>query len=508
MMALLSTGCASLAPSPGQGMNLRYTPHEASGAALAERSSEVLPHVLVFPPSALPEPDASERLLHRETSRKAVTRAGSVVGGAVLRDAAESTRPSAIANHLVVLGAIRDVAGSTRRISGELSRLKASRAGIAGRHADLFIPSVDYGVQQLRWIDSELAIASRLANTASEVGDPEMQLGLLRLSGPRIQSAMLGSLVLTVWLDFLNLADIVLQQCPYYSVEQLFSEIDRSQTMLAPTMVALASLDPAQVESLTADLPALIGHLTSEFVTTRESVRVAAERLEKVLRAKELIDLLTTASAMKMALPRLLPPTAPATLGVGLVVGSNGVMMGTRMVVSAEWVEMMRRLVQAGVISLPVVNAAVRIHSGQVMMAQSDDELPRGVREALGDGPEVRSMRVTGRVGAGMAESPEHHVLPREFREWFEKRGFTGDMSIDQFCVKMEQANHQAVHGGGNWQLGRKWPGEWNQMIMEALYEAEAEAGQMLTRSEILRTVAFHMKRYNLPMSFTRWRGK
>jgi hypothetical protein len=145
---------------------------------------------------------------------------------------------------------------------------------------------------------------------------------------------------------------------------------------------------------------------------------------------------------------------------VGLVVGSNGVMMGTRMVVSAEWVEMMRRLVQAGVISLPVVSAAVRIHAGQVMMAQSHDELPRGVRDALGDGPEVRGMRVTDRAGAGMSGPPGHHVLPREFREWFEKRGFTGDMSIDQFCVKMEQASHQAVHGGGNWQLGRKWPGE------------------------------------------------
>jgi predicted transcriptional regulator len=45
-------------------------------------------------------------------------------------------------------------------------------------------------------------------------------------------------------------------------------------------------------------------------------------------------------------------------------------------------------------------------------------------------------------------------------------------------------------------------------MIMEALHEAEAEAGRMLTHSEVLQTVAFHMKRYNLPMNFTRWRGK
>ena len=117
-------------------------------------------------------------------------------------------------------------------------------------------------------------------------------------------------------------------------------------------------------------------------------------------------------------------------------------------------------------------------------------------------------MRVTGRAGAGMAEPPQHHVLPREFREWFEKRGFTGDMSIDRFCVQMEQARHEAIHGGGDWLLGRTWPGEWNRMIMEALYKAEARAGRMLTRNEVLDIVAYRMRRYDIPMEFTAWRGQ
>jgi hypothetical protein len=68
-------------------------------------------------------------------------------------------------------------------------------------------------------------------------------------------------------------------------------------------------------------------------------------------------------------------------------------------------------------------------------MAQGHGDLPSGVREALGDAPEVRAMRVTGKTGAGMAEPPSHHVMPNELREWFEMRGFTGKMSIEWFCV-------------------------------------------------------------------------
>ncbi len=464
-MSLLSTGCGSLTPPPGLGTSLRYAPREAAVPALAEG---------------------------RRAAPEAVTAAPQ----------------NAIAAQLAFLGAVRDVSSSTRRISGELSRLKASKRGIAGRHADVFIPFVDQGVEQLRWIDAELGAALRLSNMASELDDPDMALALLRLGGPRLQSALLGSLLLAAWLDFLNLADVVLKQCPYYSVERLFAHMHRLQMMLEPTMTALASLETGQVESAATDLPALMGHLTGEFAALREAVRMAARQFEKAVVVKELIETLTTASAMKMALPRLLLPAAPATLGVGLVVGSNGMMTGTRIVVSAEWVEMMRRLVQTGVISLPAVSAAVRIHAGQVMMAEAKQDLPQGVRDALGDGPEVRAMHVTDRAGAGMAEPPQHHVLPREFREWFEKRGFTGDMSIDQFCVSMKQASHQAIHGGGDWRLGRQWPGEWNQMIMKALRDAETRAGRMLTPNAILKIVAREMKRYGLPLNFTPWSGK
>jgi hypothetical protein len=342
---------------------------------------------------------------------------------------------------------------------------------------------------------------------AEEVGDADMELGVLRMTGPRLQSAMFGSMLLAAWLDFLTLADIVLRECFAYSAEQLLMDLERVQGRIEPTMAAFASGDAEQVEGAATAMPELMAQLTREFGTIRNGVRRATEQNGKFMAAAQAMEMVTMVSALKMSLPRM-PPAAPATLGVGLVMGSGGVVAGSQIVVSAEWVEMIRNLVKAGVISIPAVSAAVRIHGGQVMMAQAPGDLPEGLRDALGDSPEVRGMKVTGKAGAGMSETPKHHVMPDEHRAWFEERGFKGDMDIDNFCVRLERAHHEAIHGGGNWRLGRTWPGEWNRMIMEALREAEIEVGRMLTRNEVLNIVASRMKRYDISMKFIQGRRR
>ncbi len=53
------------------------------------------------------------------------------------------------------------------------------------------------------------------------------------------------------------------------------------------------------------------------------------ERVGKLIAAAQLVEMLTMVSLMKVSLPRL-PPAAPATLGVGLVMGAGGVMMGSQ----------------------------------------------------------------------------------------------------------------------------------------------------------------------------------
>jgi hypothetical protein len=227
-----------------------------------------------------------------------------------------------------------------------------------------FTRHILYGSHQLQWIHGARGSVSTLANVAWEVDEPEMGLALLRLSGPRLQVAMSGTTLLAAWVDFLNLAEAVLRQCPAYSVERLFRDMNRVQQRIEPSMRALSSLEPAQVEAATVATPELMSQLTQEFHSIREGARVATERAGQMIAAAQAIEMLTMLSMMKLSLPRL-PPAAPVTLGASLVMGSNGVMMGSQVVVTAEWVEMMRRLVQAGVLSVPAVSAAVRIHAGR-----------------------------------------------------------------------------------------------------------------------------------------------
>ncbi|RYZ41749.1 MAG: DUF2380 domain-containing protein [Myxococcaceae bacterium] len=499
-VVLLVTGCASVPRAPGHGRSLGYAPRVAAAPAREEAPSNEPPRARGSPPSSNSGPEEQQRLLRRQRLRDDATEAGpgSGVGAA----------QSSTLTRQAVLEAMDEAKGSRARVEAAFSKLAARPPALGGRGLDgVFTRYLDHGSDQLTWLRGALGSITALTDAASQVGDPNMERGLLRMTGPRLQAALFGTLLLATWVDFLHLADAVLRNCPMCSVEKLFVDLHRVQEMMEPTLTDLASPDPDRVEAAATAMPELMGKLTREFDTIHQETRSTLKLEGRVIAAMQALEMLTLISTLKMSLPRL-PPAAPATLGVGLVMGSGGVMMGSRMVVSAEWVEMMRRLVRAGVISVPAVSAAVRIHGGQVLMAQAHQDLPKGVRDALGDSPEVRGMHETGRAGAGMSDAPKHHVLPDEHRAWFEKRGFTGDMNIDQFCVRLEQSHHEAIHGGGNWRLGRTWPGEWNRMIMKVLRNAETETGQRLTRNEILKLVAGYLKEYDIPMTFIPGRGR
>ncbi|WP_375761574.1 DUF2380 domain-containing protein [Corallococcus exercitus] len=497
-LVLMATGCASVPQAHGRGRSLSDAQREAPSPAWVAAPNDEPPRAWNARPRVLS--GSEQRLLRRQQPRDDVTAVG---GGAV----GGGARSNALTRQ-AVLDATKEVKGSLRDVEAAFTQLAARPPDLWGFSlTGVFTRYLDQGSKQVTWLHGALGSATVLTEAASEVGDTDMELGLLRMTGPKLQAAQFGTLLLATWVDFLHLADAVLRNCPMCSAEKLFVDLHRVQGLMQPTLTDLASLDPERVEAATTAMPELMGKLTREFDTLHQETRATMKLGGQVIAAMQAVEMVTMISTMKMALPRV-PPSAPVTLGVGLVMSSGGVMVGSRMVVSAEWVEMMRRLVQAGVISVPAVGAAVLIQGGQFTMAQAHQDLPKGVREALGDSPEVRGMHVTGKAGAGMSEAPKHHVLPKEHREWFEQRGFKGDMDIDQFCVRLEQAHHEAIHGGGNWKLGRMWPDEWNSRIMRALQDAEVSAGRPLTRDAILRIVGRNMKAYDIPMNFTHGRSR
>jgi hypothetical protein len=84
-------------------------------------------------------------------------------------------------------------------------------------------------------------------------------------------------------------------------------------------------------------------------------------------------------------------------------------------------------------------------------------------------------------------KNPQHHVFPQNARAkaWFRARG----VNVDEYTVNLHEGEHQALHGGGNWRLGRTWGREWNNEIMRRLRTAEnvqiAAGGGRLTRGQI-----------------------
>src|SRR5262245_60012125 len=193
----------------------------------------------------------------------------------------------------------------------------------------------------------------------------------------------------------------------------------------------------------------------------------------------------------------------PAIAGAG----GGAATMG-QVVVSAEWIAAIRHLVEIGAISAASAAEALRVRGFTSAMAQATD-LPQSVKDLLGEGPTTDAMKVTNTTGAGAARAPRHHVLPQEHRKFFEERGFTGDLDIDNFTVEIDTAHHQAQHGGGNWQMGRReWPGgEWNQLVVERLREREQQLGRRLTVAEIMRRVENLMRERRIPIRFVPYRG-
>ncbi|WP_332307091.1 hypothetical protein [Stigmatella aurantiaca] len=90
--------------------------------------------------------------------------------------------------------------GSTDSVASALSKLAARPPGLGNRGLSgvngAFTRYLDYGSNQLPWLHGALGGTTMLTNAASEVADSNMELGILRMTGPRLQAAMSGSMLL------------------------------------------------------------------------------------------------------------------------------------------------------------------------------------------------------------------------------------------------------------------------------------------------------------------------
>jgi hypothetical protein len=135
-------------------------------------------------------------------------------------------------------------------------------------------------------------------------------------------------------------------------------------------------------------------------------------------------------------------------------------------------------------------------------LAEDADDLGR-LRALYGEGPELDSMSIVDGRRAALYGIRQHHVFPQELRPFFEERGFVGDHDIDNFCVEIEQATHEAIHGGGDWRLGRReWEGEWNRRIQSDVLEWERRLGRKLDFEEVMQTALELLREYKLPTDF------
>ncbi len=104
---------------------------------------------------------------------------------------------------------------------------------------------------------------------------------------------------------------------------------------------------------------------------------------------------------------------------------------------------------------------------------------------------------------------PQHHVFPQNAKSkaWFKARG----LDVHDYAVNMYQGQHGALHGGGNWILGKTWKKEWNNEIMRRLTTAEKvqlkAGGSTLTVEQIEKIGRKMMKDYGInDLPFVRYK--
>ncbi|WP_237726508.1 hypothetical protein [Corallococcus coralloides] len=117
----------------------------------------------------------------------------SVFSGAGQRPVRQSDAPTREA----VLAGIAEVKGSLGGVDAALSKLADRPPPLLGWSLKgVFTRYLDHGSSQVKWMKGALGSATALTRVATDVEDSNMEQGLLRMTGPKLQAAMFGTLLL------------------------------------------------------------------------------------------------------------------------------------------------------------------------------------------------------------------------------------------------------------------------------------------------------------------------
>jgi hypothetical protein len=421
--------------------------------------------------------------------------------GVLAAESARRGRASGALDRAAVRTLIRDATAGAQELAGILQQLAGNRNGL--RNHPVTERFLEQTVDRLTWVVDTASAGISYVELAMSAGG-QSRIALLGMAATRAQAALVGLAILRSWCAFLQLHDRI-AMLPLLQLEYRYRVLDREQRGVHAVLAQLAGLDPDEIATASAAVPGRVAALATAFDEVIAAVEEAEEIQRWALRIQLAAEVLTFAAGLRGMFAMRGPPSAMA-FPMPVIAGSGGgaATMG-QVVVSAEWIAAIRHLIEIGAISAAGAAEALRVRGFTSAMAQATD-LPKEVKDLLGEGPTTDAMKVTNTTGAGAARPPRHHVLPKEHRKFFEERGFKGDLDIDNFTVELETAEHQAQHGGGNWVEGRKWDGEWNQMVMERLREAEKPLGRRLTVAEIMEQIERLMKLRNIPIRFVPYR--
>ena len=430
-----------------------------------------------------------------------------VAAGNLAMLAAEAARrelPSGALDRDAVRALVREAALGAKELTAVLQPLAASRDGL--RNHPLTERFLEHAIERLAWVADTLAASESYVELAASIGG-RSGAALLAMAVTRAQAAHVVLAILRPWSAFLQLHDRV-AMLPLLQLEHRFRLLDAEQRGVTAALAQLAAFDPGSIAAASAEVPGRVAALAAAFDATLADIGRAEDVQRWALRIQLATDLVTFAAGLRGSFAMRGPPSAMAAPMPALAgVGAGGAAAMGQVVVSAEWVAAIRHLVEIGALSAVGAAEALRVRGVTAAMAQATD-LPQAVKDLLGEGPTTDAMKVTNTTGAGAARPPRHHVLPQEDRAFFEERGFTGDLDIDHFTVELDVAEHQAQHGGGNWQRGREWAGEWNALIMKTLRDRETQLGRQMTVAEIMGRVEALMKRRDIPLRFVPYRGQ